>query len=103
MNTTFWFSKNRAAASMASCVERDSSRSSMPSSSNVLLLAAFGLLSCNAITKALPAHHSSDAVGVALAPQTPGFSVIRHLHRFGFQFALPLKDQVVQRRHINNR
>jgi hypothetical protein len=58
----------------------------------------------------LRSHHASiatnntaDAVGIALTPQAPGLGGIGHLDRFGLQLALALKDQVIQRRHANQR
>ena len=49
----------------------------------------------------IPTHNATDAVGIALNPQAPGLGGIDHLHRFGLQLALALKNQVIQRRHNN--
>ena len=48
-------------------------------------------------------HNATDAVGIALTPQAPGLGGIDHLHRLGLQLALALKNQVIQRRHHNQR
>ena len=70
---------------------------------NALLLAAFGWLSRGAITPSIATNNTADAVGIALTPQAPGLGGIGHLDRFGLQLALALKDQVIQRRHANQR
>ena len=101
--TTRWVLKNCAVASMASFNARDSSRSSIPGCSDDPLLAAFGWLSCRAITPSIPTDNATDAVGIALTPQAPGLGGIRHLNRFGVQLALALKNQVIKRRHHNRR
>ena len=51
----------------------------------------------------IPTHNPTDAVGVALTPQASGLGDIDHLHRFGLQLALALKNQVLQRGHHNRR
>jgi hypothetical protein len=101
--TTRWVLKNCAVASTASFSARDSSRRSIPSFSGAPLLAAFGWLSCRAITPSIPTHNTADAMGIALTPKMQGLGGIGHLHQFGMQFAVALKDQVVQRRHANKR
>jgi hypothetical protein len=58
-----------------------------------------GCLSRRAITPSISTHNAANAVGITLTRQTPGLGDIRHLHRFGFQLALSLKDQVIQRGH----
>ena len=97
--TTRWVLKNCAVASTASLKARDSSRSSIPKHSDNHLLAAFGWLSCRAIATTIPTNNATNAVGIALTPQSPGLGGIGHLHRFGLQLALALKDQVVNRGH----
>ena len=69
----------------------------------MFFLAAFGWLSCSAITPRIPTHNTADAVGIALTPQAPGLGGIGHLHRFGLQLALALKNQVIKKRHHNRR
>ena len=88
---------------MASWVVRESSRSSTASSSDAVLLAAFGWLSCRAITPNIPTHITTDAVGKTLTLQTPDLGGVVQLHRFGLQLALVLKDQVLQMRRANQR
>ena len=94
---------NCAVASTASFNARDSSRSSIPGCSDDPLLAAFGWLSCRAITPSIATDDATDAVGIALTPQAPGLGGIRHLHRFGLQLPFALKNQVIKRRHNKRR
>ena len=47
--------------------------------------------------------NAADAVEIALTPQAPGLGVICNLHRLGLQFSIALKNQVIQRRHANQR
>ena len=88
---------------MASFNARDSSRSSIPSNSDTLLLTAFGWLSCGGITPSIATHYAADSVGIALTPQAPGLDGIHNLHGFGLQLSFALKNQVIQRRHTSRR
>ena len=101
--TNRWVLKNCAVASMASCNASDSSRSSIPGSSDALHPAAFGWLSCRAMTPPIPTHNTTDALGIALTAQAGGLGGIDYMHRFDLQLAFALKNQVIQRRHHNRR
>ena len=65
--------------------------------------AAFGWLSCRAITPSIATHNAADAVGIALTPQAAGLGGIHHLHGFGVQLALALKNQFLKKSHTIRR
>ncbi len=51
----------------------------------------------------IPTHNTTDAVGITLTPKERGLGGIDHLHCFGLQLALELKNHFIQKGNHNRR